>query len=492
MSEKPLSVEINKITPYLWEIPKKGDMLVPGRIYGDEETIQSLLKDVEEKKGGGFTPAIVQVLNVAMLPGIQKASIAMADIHPGYGFAIGGVGAFDLDEGVISVAGVGFDINCGVRVLRTPLDREDVEAKKEQLANQLFRDVPAGVGSTGDIRLTREEIDEVLIKGAGFAVKMGYGFPEDLEYIEENGKVGNADPDNVSKKAKDRQFKQVGTLGSGNHYLEVQYVEEVYDIKAADAFGIRKNQILIAIHCGSRALGHQIGTDYLQTLAEASRKYNIPIRERELVCAPFKSPEGQRYFTAVNCGINCAFANRQAISHLTRKAVQHVFGIDMRDIKLLYDVGHNTVKLETHEVDGKMKKLLVHRKGATRAFAANRDEVPIAYRGVGQPLLVGGTMGTASYILCGTQKGMEDCFGSAVHGAGRAMSRERAKRQWRGEELIHELAEKGILIKSRSRAGVAEEAPGAYKDVDKVVNIVHNAGINKKVAKVRPLICVKG
>ncbi|HCY19583.1 MAG TPA: RNA-splicing ligase RtcB, partial [Deltaproteobacteria bacterium] len=275
----------------------------------DEETIQSLLKDVEEKRGGGFTPAIVQVLNVAMLPGIQKASIAMADIHPGYGFAIGGVGAFDIDEGVISVAGVGFDINCGVRVLTTPLDREDVEAKKEELANQLFRDVPAGLGSHGDIRLTPSEIDDVLINGAEFAVKRGYGFPEDLEYIEENGKVQNADPDNVSRKAKERQFRQVGTLGSGNHYLEVQWVEEIYDIKAADAYGIHKNQILIAIHCGSRALGHQIGTDYLQTLAEASRKYNIPIRERELVCAPFKSPEGQRYWTAVNCGINCAFAN---------------------------------------------------------------------------------------------------------------------------------------------------------------------------------------
>src|SRR3990170_2709977 len=285
MSEKPVSVEIKKLTPYLWEIPKKGDMLVPGRIYGDEETIQSLLKDVEEKK--------------------------------------------------------------------------------EELANQLFRDVPAGLGSHGDIRLTPSEIDDVLINGAEFAVKRGYGFPEDLEYIEENGKVQNADPDNVSRKAKERQFRQVGTLGSGNHYLEVQWVEEIYDIKAADAYGIHKNQILIAIHCGSRALGHQIGTDYLQTLAEASRKYNIPIRERELVCAPFKSPGGQRYFTAVNCGINCAFANRQAISHLTRKAVSHVFGIEMRDIKLLYDVGHNTVKLETHEIDGNKKKLLVHRKGAT-------------------------------------------------------------------------------------------------------------------------------
>jgi len=492
MSEKPLSVEIKKLTPYLWEIPKKGDMLVPGIIYGDEETIQSLLKDVEEKRGGGFTPAIVQVLNVAMLPGIQKASIAMADIHPGYGFAIGGVGAFDLDDGVISVAGVGFDINCGVRVLKTSLDKEDVEVKKEQLANQLFRDVPAGLGSTGDIRLTADEIDEVLTKGAEFAVKKGYGFPEDLEYIEENGKVKNADPDNVSKKAKDRQFKQVGTLGSGNHYLEVQWVEEIYDVRVADAYGIRKNQILIAIHCGSRALGHQIGTDYLQTLSEASRKYNIPIRERELVCAPFKSPEGQRYFTAVNCGINGAFANRQVIGHLTRKAVQHVFDIDMRDIKLLYDVGHNTVKIETHEVDGAKKKLLVHRKGATRAFAAGREEIPAAYRNAGQPLLVGGTMGTASYILCGTQQGMEDCFGSAVHGAGRALSREKAKRRWRGDELVHELAEKGIVIKSRSKSGVAEEAPGAYKDVDRVVNIVCRAGVNKKVAKVRPLICIKG
>lgn len=492
MSEKPLSVEIKKISHNVWEIPQKGAMHVPGRIYGDEQTIKSLLKDVEEKKGGGFTPAIIQVINVSMLPGIQKASIAMADIHPGYGFAIGGVGAFDLDEGVISVAGVGFDINCGVRVLKTTLDKEDIEAKKGELANQLFRDIPAGVGSIGDIRLSRAQIDEVLIKGAEFAVKMGYGFPEDLEYIEENGTVKNADPDNVSNKAKDRQFKQVGTLGSGNHYLEVQYIEEIYDLKVAEEYGIRKNQILIAIHCGSRALGHQIGTDYLQTLAEASRKYNIPIRERELVCAPFKSPEGQRYFTAVNCGINCAFANRQAISHLTRKSITSVFGIDMKEIQLLYDVGHNTVKIETHEIDGKKKELLVHRKGATRAFAAGRAEISQAYRDVGQPLLVGGTMGTASYILCGTQKGMDECFGSAVHGAGRALSREKAKRQWRGDEVIQKLAEEGIIIMSRSKSGIAEEAPGAYKDIDSVVNIVHEAGVNKKVARVKPLICIKG
>jgi len=485
-------IEVKRITPYLWEVPKKGEMVVPGRIYGDEETIQHLLKDVEEKKAGGFTPALQQVVNVACLPGIQKASLAMADIHPGYGFAIGGVGAFDLETGVISVAGVGFDINCGVRVLKTPLTKRDVEVKKDEIANQLFRTVPAGVGSTGDIRLTMDEIDEVLIKGARFAIERGYGFQEDLEYIEEHGEVANARPENVSRKAKERQFKQVGTLGSGNHYLEVQWVEEVYDPKAAEAYGIYKDQILVAIHCGSRALGHQIGTDYLKTLEEASRKYGIPIRERELVCAPFKSDEGQRYFTAVNCGINCAFANRQAIAHLTRKALNSVFGIGMHEIKLLYDVAHNTCKLETHEIDGVKKKVIIHRKGATRAFGPGREEVPLAYRSVGQPLLVGGTMGTASYILRGTEKGMEDCFGSAVHGAGRALSREKAKRMWRGEQLLQELAERGIIIKSRSKPGVAEEAPGAYKDVDKVVEIMDGAGVNRKVAKVRPLVCVKG
>ncbi|OGP32345.1 MAG: RNA-splicing ligase RtcB [Deltaproteobacteria bacterium GWC2_42_11] len=486
------NISIKKVTPYLWEIPKSGDMLVPARIYGDEETIQHLLKDAEAKKSGGFTPAIQQVVNVACLPGIQKASLAMADIHPGYGFAIGGVGAFDIEDGVISVAGVGFDINCGVRVLKTPLVKKDIEAKRSELANQLFRDVPAGVGSTGDIRLTPSEIDEVLIKGASFAVERGYGFPEDIKYIEENGMVQNARPENVSFKAKERQFKQVGTLGSGNHYLEVQWIEEIYDNEAADAYGIYKDQILIAIHCGSRALGHQIGTDYLKTLESASKKYHIPIRERELVCAPFRSEEGQRYWTAVNCGINCAFANRQAISHLTRKAVSHIFGTDMKKIKLLYDVGHNTVKIETHNLGGIEKKLLIHRKGATRAFGPGRKEVPEAYRDVGQPLLVGGTMGTSSYILRGTEKGMEDCFGSAVHGAGRALSREQAKRRWRGDALIKELAEKGIIIKTRSKPGAAEEAPGAYKDVDRVVEIMHMAGVNQKVAKVRPIICIKG
>jgi len=487
-----LQIKTKKISDYLWELEKTGDMLVPGRIYADEETLGQLLKEIDAKQHGGFTPALMQVANVACLPGIQKASLAMADIHPGYGFAIGGVAAFDLDVGVISVAGVGFDINCGVRVLTTPLDKKDVEPKKEQLASQLFRDVPSGVGSTGDIKLGEREIDELLIKGSGFVIEKGYGLLEDLEYTEENGCMKGADPKSVSHRAKERQYKQVGTLGSGNHYLEVQWVEEIYDHEAAAVYGLRRGQIVIAIHCGSRALGHQIGTDYLKTLEEAGRKYGIPIRDRELVCAPVKSPEGQSYLSAVYAGMNSAFANRQVISHIARGSFARVLGIKPAEVKLLYDVAHNTCKIETHEVDGVKKQLLVHRKGATRAFGPGREEVPVRYRGVGQPLLVGGTMGTASYILRGTQKGMADCFGSAVHGAGRAMSRVQSARLWNGGAIIKELGAKGIVIKSGSKSGVAEEAPGAYKDVDRVVGIMHRAGVNQKVARLRPLICIKG
>lgn len=487
-----MTIEFKKITDYIWEIPRTGDMLVPGRIYADEEIITGLLKDYEEKKKGSFTPALRQVTNVASLPGIVKASLAMADIHPGYGFPIGGVGAFDMADGVISVAGVGFDINCGVRVLRTPLKRRDIEPLKEELADKLLRDVPAGVGSTGDIQLTEKEINELLIKGARFVVERGYGFEEDLEYTEENGAVEGALPENVSHRAKQRQFKQIGTLGSGNHYLELQWVEKIYDRKAADAYGLEEEQVLIAIHCGSRALGHQIGTDYLKTLEAASRKYGIPIRDRELVCAPISSEEGRRYLSAVKAGINCAFANRQAIGHLARKAFSEITGVELRDIKLLYDVAHNTCKVERHNVGGITKELLVHRKGATRAFGPGRIEVPGAYRDVGQPLLVGGSMGTASYILSGTEQGMKECFGSAVHGAGRALSRMKAKKRWQSSEVIRELKEKGIIIRSRSRAGVAEEAPGAYKDVDRVVDIMAKAGVNNKVARLRPIVCIKG
>lgn len=484
-----MNIELKQVSEYIWEIPKSGDMLVPGRIYGDAELIKHLTDDVEKGKEWN---ALVQIKNVACLPGIQKASLAMADIHPGYGFAIGAIGAFDTETGVISVAGVGFDCNCGVRTLRTQLTREDLKGKEEELANELFKVIPAGIGSEGKIKLSLSEIDEVLVKGAKFSVEHGYGWQEDLIFMEEEGCVKGADPKTVSYEAKKRGFNQVGTLGSGNHYLEVQYVSEIYDDKAAKIYGLFPGQVLVSVHCGSRALGHQIGTDYLKTLEAASRKYNIPIRERELVCAPFKSEEGRRYFAAINCGINAAFANRQALTHLTRKAFNSALGVDEKTIRTLYDIGHNTAKLEKHKVNGQMKDLIVHRKGATRAFGPGRPEVPESYRGIGQPVLVGGTMGTCSYILHGTEKGMEEVFGTAVHGAGRVSSREQAKRRWRGTDLIKQLKEEGIIIKGHSLPGLAEEAPGAYKDVTQVVNVVHNSGIAGKVAMSKPLISVKG
>jgi len=484
------NIDVRKLDEYRWEVPKKGEMLVPGRIYGDRDIIDHLQADI---KAGKEWNALRQIVNVACLPGIQKASMAMSDVHPGYGFPIGGVGAFDMKTGVISVAGVGYDINCGVRTLKTGLTRAQVEKKKGALADALFEGVPAGLGSTGDIRLSVDKIDEVLVKGAEFSVEIGYGFKEDLEYTEENGKVRGATPENVSREAKQRQFKQVGTLGSGNHYLEVQYVEEIFDDTVAKAYGLVKDQVLVSIHCGSRALGHQIGTDYLKTLEAASKKYKIPIRDKELVCAPIESDEGKKYFGAVNAGINAAFANRQAIAHLTRKAFSKAMGVSEESVKMLYDIGHNTAKLERHLADdGKEKQLLVMRKGATRAFGPGRDEVPKAYRKVGQPVLIGGTMGTCSYILHGTEQGMKETFGSSCHGAGRNMSREQAKRQWRGDNIINELSKRGIIIKGHSPAGVAEEAPGAYKDVNEVVEVMHNSGISKKVALLRPMICIKG
>jgi tRNA-splicing ligase RtcB len=476
-------MKVNKIDDYRWEVPKEGDMLVPGRIYGNQNIINHLVDDFKKEWN-----ALRQIVNVACLPGIQKASMAMSDVHPGYGFPIGGVGAFDTKEGVISVAGVGFDCNCGVRTLKTGLRKEDVEKKKNDLADSLFKNVPAGLGSTGDIRLSVDQIDEVLVKGAEFAVEQGYGFKEDLELTEENGKVKGAEPGNVSRQAKQRQFKQIGTLGSGNHYLEVQWVEDIFDEVVADAYGLRKGQILVSIHCGSRALGHQIGTDYLKTLERASKKYKIPIREKELVCAPFSSEEGQQYFSAVNCGINTAFANRQAITHLTRKAFKETMGTDEEEVEMLYDIGHNTAKLEKHGCN----ELLLLRKGSTRAFGPGREEVPKEYRKVGQPVLVGGTMGTQSYILHGTDQGMEETFGSSCHGAGRAMSRQQAKKKWQGNGLVKELAKKGIVVRGHSLAGVAEEAPGAYKDVEEVINVMHYSGIAKKVALLKPLISIKG
>ena len=481
-------VKVRQVDDYLWEIPKEDAMLVPGLIYADRESIEFLLEESKSKQWD----ALLQVRNVACLPGIQKASLAMADIHPGYGFPIGGVGAFDTEKGVVTIAGVGFDINCGVRTMTIDLPIEEVERKKEEIANALFRNVPAGLGSTGLLKLSLDEIDEVLERGAEFSLERGYGIPGDLEYVEENGRVEGADPSAVSVQAKKRQLKQVGTLGSGNHYLEVQYVDRVYDEKTAKAFGLPKNKIAVSIHTGSRALGHQIGTDYLKVLKRASEKYKIPIREAELVAAPIESPEGKQYISAVQAGINCAFANRQAISGLVRKAFKTVFSLRDKDIRTMYEVGHNNLKFEKHEINGVLRKLLVHRKGATRAFGAGRSEVPESYREVGQPVIVGGTMGTASYILVGTERGMCETFGSAVHGAGRRKSRKQALREYRGDNVIDELGQRGILIKVHSRKGAAEEAPGAYKDVDSVVSIMEGAGVNSRVVRLKPLVCIKG
>lgn len=481
-------IKVRQVSDFLWEIPRDGEMLVPGRIYADRESIEFLLEESKSKQWD----ALLQVRNVACLPGIQKASLAMADIHPGYGFPIGGVGAFDTETGVVTIAGVGFDINCGVRTMTIDLSVDDVERKKEGLANALFADVPAGLGSTGLLKLSQREIDAVLERGAEFALERGYGVHGDLDYVEENGRVGGADPAAVSVHAKQRQLKQVGTLGSGNHYLEVQYVERIFDEEAARAFGLADGGIVVSIHTGSRALGHQIGTDYLKVLKRASEKYRIPVREAELVAAPIESPEGRQYISAVQAGINCAFANRQAIGGLVRKVFKKIFSLGDGGIRTMYEVGHNNLKFETHEVEGVEKRLLVHRKGATRAFGAGRREVPERYRGVGQPVIVGGTMGTASYILVGTERGMSETFGSAVHGAGRKKSRKQALREYRGGDIIDELGDRGILVRVHSRKGAAEEAPGAYKDVDDVVSIMEGAGVNRRVARLKPLVCIKG
>ncbi len=469
-----------KRSDYEWEIPKKGAMRVPGRIFASRKLLEEMDEKVRE-----------QVTNVACLPGVVKASMAMPDAHWGYGFPIGGVAAFDPEEGgIISVGGVGYDISCGVRCLLTGLKKEEVLPVLEDLVEQLFITIPSGVGAEGKIRLSVKQLDEVLVGGARWAVSKGYGDPQDLDFIEERGCLPGADPDCVSLEAKKRQHRQVGTLGSGNHYLEIQYVAEIYDQKVAEAFGLVKDEVVISIHCGSRALGHQIATDYIKILAKASKKYGIPIKEKELVCAPILSPEGERYYRAMVCGVNCALANRQVISHLVREVFDKI--IPRAHIRVLYDVSHNTCKIEEHRVGGALKRLYVHRKGATRAWGPGRSELPERYRAVGQPVLIGGTMGTASYILVGTREGEEKAFASACHGAGRAMSRHQALKMWRGQEVIEALRRRGIIVRAKSKKGAAEEAPEAYKDVTEVVESAHRAGLASKVAKVLPLGCIKG
>ncbi len=475
---------LKKVTDFEWELPQQGDMRVPGKIFGNEQIIDHLITDV--KKGKEWN-ALVQIANVACLPGIQKASIALSDVHPGYGFPIGGVAAFDPEEGgVICMGGIGFDINCGVVTIKTDLTKEDITSKTDKLLDILYKKIPAGLGSTGKIHLSTSQLDEVLLGGAEWAIEHGYGRKEDLEFIEEHGKMPHADPGAVSQKAKQRQFKQVGTLGSGNHYLEVQYVSEIYDESVAEVYGLKKEGVVISIHTGSRALGHQIGTDYLKELARVTKKYDIKIKDKDLVCAPIQSSEGEQYYSAVCAGINCAFANREVITHLVRESFHEIFP-DTR-LDLLYHIGHNTCKQEEH--DG--ISVYVHRKGSTRDFGPGRKEIPAPYREVGQPVIVGGTMGTCSFILHGTQVGMEKSFGSAIHGAGRRMSRQQAKKQFWGGNVLKELEKKGIHVKGHSMAGIAEEAPGAYKDIVNVVDCMHHSGISKKVAMVKPLINVKG
>ncbi len=482
-------VQIEELGQNIWEVEEFGDMNVPGRLFVSRETVDDLL---DEYRGGDQWSSLEQLINVASLPGIVSASIGLADIHPGYGFPIGGVGAFDIDKGVVVAGGVGFDINCGVRLMRTPLEFEEITKVREELADALFRIIPAGLGSEGEIDLSIDEVNRVLVQGARFGLKLGYGTEEDLEYIEENGRIDGADPENVSRRAKQRQFKQVGTLGSGNHYLEVQEVSEIFDRDAANAYGLSEGQVVISIHTGSRALGHQIGQDYLSKLEEASQKYGLEIKERELVSAPIDSPEGREYLSAMRCGMNCAFANRQVLSGLARRGFEEVLNLPPEEIKTVYEVGHNTAKNEEHLVNGQKKRLLVHRKGATRAFGPGRDELPKRYRHVGGPVLVGGTMGSSSYVLRGSEIAMEKAFGSGVHGAGRAMSRKKAKSKFWGEDVENSLRSRGILVRSHSYPGLAEEAPGAYKDVGSVVDSVAVNGLTPKVAKLKPVIAVKG
>jgi tRNA-splicing ligase RtcB len=465
---------------YEWEIARQGAMRVPARIYASE----ALIRDMDHK-------VYEQAVNVATLPGIVQASYAMPDAHWGYGFPIGGVAAFDPDQGgVVSAGGVGFDISCGVRCLHTGLTRTDILAVQKQLADMLYHRIPAGVGSTGTIHLGAQEMDAMLSGGARWAVEHGYGSPEDLERIEEHGQMLHAKPGNVSQHAKSRQRDEMGTLGSGNHYLEVQEVTEIYDAAAAKVFGLAQGDIVVMVHCGSRGLGHQIGTEYLKRMAITAASYGIQLPDRELACAPIDSDVGQEYLGAMRAAINCALANRQILTHLVRKVFADV--LPQARLPLLYDVSHNTCKVEEHRVGGTLRKLYVHRKGATRAFGPGHPDVPEALRAVGQPVLIGGSMGTASYVLAGRRESEARSFSSACHGAGRAMSRHQAYRTWKGRQLIDELAARGILIRSPSSRGVAEEAPGAYKDVSAVVDVAEAAGLARKVARVEPLICVKG
>ncbi len=486
MAKEPWQGPLEKTGDCTWLIPKAyaEGMRVPGLIYADEE----LLKHIRTDK----TP--LQVANVAHLPGIQKFSLAMPDIHWGYGFCIGGVAGIDVDGGVISPGGVGYDINCGVRLVRTHLVLKDVQERMSDLVNALYGNVPSGVGSKGQVRVSGREVEDVLVNGARWAVKNGYGWNEDTLYTEAGGSLPGADPGKASSRAIERGKPQLGSLGAGNHFLEIQIVEEVFHEKAAQVMGIEKGQIVVMIHTGSRGLGYQVCDDYIKVLGSAMDRYGIKVPDRQLACAPIESKEGKDYLSAMSAAANYAWANRQMILHWVRESFERVLGRSAEELgmHLIYDVAHNIAKIEEHQIDGAKKTLCVHRKGATRAFPPNHPEIPEKYKEIGQPVLIPGDMGTASYVLVGTDLAMQETFGSTCHGAGRVMSRHAAIRATRGRSVQRELEAKGIAVRAHSHRVLSEEVPDAYKDVDRVVDVCHRAGISAKVARMRPLGVVKG
>jgi tRNA-splicing ligase RtcB len=477
--------KLQQVDDDTWEMPQecKPGMRVPGKIF----LSRTLLDRLENE-------ALEQVANVAALPGIRKYSMAMPDAHVGYGFPIGGVAAFDEEEGVISPGGVGFDINCGVRLIRSGLTADEVKPQLDTLLEGLFKAVPSGVGSKSNTKVNDSELEEIFVSGVRWAVENDLGVEADIEYCEGNGKIDGALPAQVGTKARKRGRPQLGSLGSGNHFLEVQLVDEIYDPEAAAAFGLETGNITFMIHCGSRGAGHQVCTDHIKTLTGASKKYGIELPDRQLACAPAQSEEAQNYFGAMAASANYAWTNRQVIMHRSREVFEKVFGRDQDELglDLVYDVAHNVAKLEEHVIDGKKAKVYVHRKGATRAFPAGHKDVPQSYRHVGQPVLVPGSMGTPSYVLCGNEAGMNITFGSACHGAGRVMSRSSAKKEFSGEEIRMQLKQRGIVVKAASPAVIAEEAPDVYKPSSEVVDVVHRVGIARKVARLVPLGVVKG
>lgn len=479
-----LKSELKKISDIMWEIPVsyRHDMRVPARVYATSEMLDSIIQD----------HSLMQLVNVSTLPGIQNAALVMPDVHEGYGFPIGGVAATKYPDGVISPGGIGYDINCGVRLLKSKNTVKELYDYMEPLSKEVYRQVPSGVGRSGFLKLSAKELDMVLKDGVDWMLGEGYGEKRDRIYIESNGHLSNADPGAVSDHAKKRGNDQLGTMGAGNHFVEIDKVAKIFDTEIAEGYGLFENQIVVLIHTGSRGLGHQVATDYIKTMLNVLSKYNITLPDRELACVPFSSQEGKSYFGAMAAAANFAFANRQLITWEVREAWENVFGKNSSTLEILYDVAHNIAKIEEHVVNGERMKLIVHRKGATRAFGPGFSELPDSYKSAGQPVLIPGSMGTASYVLAGTQKSMEETFGSTCHGAGRQMSRHAARKKVQGERLREELYEQGIIVQAGSIRGIAEEAPIAYKDVHSVVDVVDRAGIAKKVAELKPLAVVKG